>query len=59
MPYRASITQVRFRLRKHILQQLKQAALRHDRSLNDEVQRRLERSLEVDSEGERWTQPTA
>ena len=45
MERRASIVQTRFRLRKKLLSQLAREAKRNDRSLNDEVERRLEQSL--------------
>jgi hypothetical protein len=48
MVYRKSLVQVRFRLRQDILRNLEREAKRHDRSTNDEIARRLERSLEED-----------
>jgi superfamily II RNA helicase len=45
MVVRASITQVRFRLRKQLIDRLQRAAKAADRSLNDEVEQRLEYSF--------------
>jgi TraY domain len=48
MPYRKSLTQVRFRLRQDLLRKLERDAKRADRSLNDEVILRLEDSYDRD-----------
>jgi hypothetical protein len=48
MARRSTITQVRFRLRDGLLQALARAAEGNDRSLNDEVERRLERSFTIE-----------
>jgi hypothetical protein len=48
MAHRKSLIQVKFRLRQDILRSLEREAKRHDRSTNDEIARRLERSLEQD-----------
>ena len=45
MERRESVVQTRFRLRKKLLSQLAREAKRNDRSLNDEVERRLEQSF--------------
>jgi Arc-like DNA binding domain len=48
MPRRPSVVQVSFRLRQDTLGKLKRAAKQHDRSMNDEIMRRLEDSLVFD-----------
>lgn len=48
MPYRQSLVQMRVRLRKNVLKELRTAAKQNDRSLNDEIMRRLEQSLMED-----------
>jgi hypothetical protein len=48
MARRPTITQVRFRLRDELLQALARAAESNDRSLNDEVERRLEQTFVAD-----------
>jgi Arc-like DNA binding domain len=48
MVYRKSLVQVKFRLRQDILRKLEREAKRHDRSTNDEIARRLERSFDYD-----------
>jgi hypothetical protein len=48
MVTRPSITQVRFRLRKQLIDRLQRAANASDRSLNDEVIARLDRSFTRD-----------
>jgi hypothetical protein len=48
MPRRKSLVQVSFRLRKDALRKLDREAKQHDRSVNDEIARRLEDSLAFD-----------
>jgi hypothetical protein len=48
MPYRKSVVQVNFRLRQDTLSKLEREAKRCDRSVNDEIMRRLEESLTFD-----------
>jgi hypothetical protein len=48
MAYRKSLIQVKFRLRQDILRKLEREAKRQDRSTNDEIARRLERSFDYD-----------
>jgi hypothetical protein len=59
MARRSTITQVRFRLRDGLLQALARAAEGNDRSLNDEVERRLEQSLSADEQREALAQMQA
>jgi hypothetical protein len=48
MAHRKSLIQVKFRFRQDLLRRMEREAKRHDRSTNDEIARRLERSLEKD-----------
>ncbi len=54
MGYRKSLVQARYRFRKDLLRRLEREAKRNDRSMNDEMAVRLERSFEYDDwRGER------
>jgi hypothetical protein len=48
MAYRKSLVQVKSRLRQDILRKLERAAKRNDRSLNDELARRVADSFDYD-----------
>jgi hypothetical protein len=45
MPDRKTVVQVKFRLRQDVLRKLEREAQRNDRSVNDEIGRRLEQSF--------------
>jgi hypothetical protein len=53
MAYRKSLLQVKFRLRQDVLRNLEREAKRHDRSVNDEIGRRLEESFRYEEERQR------
>jgi hypothetical protein len=53
MAYRKSLVQMRFRLRKELIGRLEREAKRNDRSLNDEVEQRLEESFHFKKERQR------
>jgi hypothetical protein len=48
MAHRKSLVQVKFRIRQDVLRKLEREAKRQDRSVNDEIGRRLEQSIEKD-----------
>jgi hypothetical protein len=52
MADRKSVVQVKFRIRKEILRQLERAAKAGDRSVNDEIGRRLEESIRQEEQQE-------
>jgi hypothetical protein len=52
MADRKSVVQVKFRLRKDVLKQLEKAAKAEDRSINDEIQRRIEQSFRQEDQTE-------
>jgi hypothetical protein len=52
MADRKSVVQVKFRLRKEVLRQLERAAKAGDRSINEEIERRLEQSIRQEEQQE-------
>jgi hypothetical protein len=50
MAYRKSLIQVKFRIRQDVLRRLEREAKREDRSVNDEIGRRLEESFRYEEE---------
>jgi hypothetical protein len=54
MAHRKTLIQVKYRLRQDILRKLTSEAKRHDRSVNDEIARRLEDSFTFGRD--RWRQ---
>jgi hypothetical protein len=49
MAYRKSLVQARYRFRKDLLRRLEREAKRNDRSMNDEMSVRLERSFDYEN----------
>jgi hypothetical protein len=47
---RKSVVQVKFRLRREVLKQLERSAKAGDRSVNEEIQRRLEQSIQQEEQ---------